>query len=175
MFVWPLTHPRRNLCGHLLTGSELCPFGHFTYSPERNSVCLATYTRGEISLFGYVITYRRRNTHSAFVWPFSHQCRFGHFLTSVCLATFSSVSGHLHTRVCLATYSPVCLATFSPVSGHLHIRVCLATYSPVCLATYSPVCVWPLTHQRRKGAVLWDVEHTLIHTQRLVEVLSVVY
>ena len=151
MFVWPLTHPRRNLCGHLLTGSELCPFGHFTYSPERNSVCLATYTTGEISLFGYVITYRRRNTHSAFVWPFSHQCRFGHFLTSVCLATFSSVS------------------------GHLHIRVCLATYSPVCLATYSPVCVWPLTHQRRKGAVLWDVEHTLIHTQRLVEVLSVVY
>ena len=167
--VWPLTHQRRNLCGHLLTGSELCLFGHFTYSPERNSVCLATYSLKEkIYLFGCVITYRRRNTHSAFVWPLSHQCLFGHFLTSVCLATFSPVFGHLLTKVCLATYSPVCLATYSPVSGHLHIRVCVATYSPVCVWPLTRgekaqcfghflTSVWPLTHQSLFGHLLTSV------------------
>ena len=156
--VWPLTHQRRNLCGHLLTGSELCLFGHFTYSPERNSVCLATYSLKEkIYLFGCVITYRRRNTHSAFVWPLSHQCLFGHFLTSVWPLTHQGLFGHLLTSV----------------FGHLFTSVWSLTHQ--CLVTYTSESVWPLTHQRRKGAVLWDVEHTLIYTQRLVEVLGVVY
>ena len=163
MSVWPL----------IFTGEEICVA---TYSPDQNPVRLATsltHQRRNLSVWLCNNLPEEKYTLSVYLaifspvsfWLLSHQCLFGHSLTS----------GHLHTRVCLATYSPVCLATYSPVSGHVHIRVCLATYSPVCLAAYSPVCVWPLTHQRRKGAVLWDVEHTLIHTQLLVEVLSVVY
>ena len=163
MSVWPL----------IFTGEEICVA---TYSPDQNPVHLATsltHQRRNLSVWlcnnlpeeKYTLSVCLATFSPVSFWPLSHQCLFGHFLTGVWSLTHQSLFGHLLTSVFGHFLTSVRSLTHQSLFGYLLTSV----------FGHLPVCVWPLTHQRRKGAVLWDVEHTLIHTQCLVEVLSVVY